>query len=71
MVVLRSDGTLWLEQGSSPTAPPARHQIDSNVMEFAATDTGNVLVLGTDGKLWWEQAPFRTIPPMRRLIDFT
>jgi len=71
VVVLRTDGTLWLEQGSSATTPPARTQIDANVMEFVATDTGNVLVLGGDGKLWWEQAPFGTVPPARKLIDNT
>jgi hypothetical protein len=69
VVVLRTDGTLWLEQGSSGT--PTRHQIDANVMEFAATDIGNVLVLGSDGKLWWETAPFGTVPPARKLVDAT
>jgi hypothetical protein len=67
VVVLRDDGTLWLEQGSSGT--PTRTQIDANVMEFAATDTQNMLVLGGDGKLWWEQGPFGTLPPARKLVD--
>jgi hypothetical protein len=69
VVVLRNDGTLWLEQGSSGT--PTRTQIDGNVMEFMATDTKNVLVLGGDGKLWWEQAPFGKVPPARKLVDAT
>ena len=49
VVVLRNDGTLWLETGSSGS--PARTQIAANVMEFAATDANGVLVLGTDGSL--------------------
>jgi hypothetical protein len=69
VVVLRNDGTLWLEHGSSGT--PTRTQIDGNVMEFMATDTNSVLVLGGDGKLWWEQAPFGNVPPARKLVDAT
>jgi len=69
VVVLRNDGTLWLDHGSSGT--PTRTQIDGNVMEFMATDTNNVLVLGGDGKLWWEQAPFGKVPPARKLVDAT
>jgi hypothetical protein len=67
VLVLRKDGTLWLEQGSSSTIK--RTQIDGQVMGFAATDASNVLVLGSDGKLWWEQAPFGTVPPARKLVD--
>ena len=68
VLVLRNDGTLWLEQGSSGT--PTRTQIDANVMNFFATDTQNVLVLGSDGNLWWEQAPFgQQVPPQRKLVD--
>lgn len=69
VVVLRKDGTLWFEQGSSGT--PTRTQIDANVMEFAATDAQNVLVLGTDGKLWWERAPWGNVPPGRQLVEAT
>lgn len=69
VVVLRNDGTLWLEQGSSGT--PNRTQIDGNVMEFFATDVQNVLALGGDGKLWWEKAPFGTVPPARTLVDLS
>jgi hypothetical protein len=69
VVVLRKDGTLWLEQGSSGT--PKRTQIDANVMEFSGVDNNNILVLGSDGKLWWEQAPFGNVPPARTLVDIT
>jgi hypothetical protein len=67
VVVLRNDGTLWLNQGASGVR--TRTQIDANVIEFAASDTQNMLVLDSDRKLWWEKAPFRTVPPARTLID--
>ena len=69
VVVLGTDGKLWLEQAPFGHVPPSRQQIDANVMEFAATDENNVLVLGTDGRLWWEQAPWNVVPPHRQLID--
>ena len=69
VIVLRTDGSLWLEQTPSGKFPPTRTAIDQNVMEFVGTDTGNVLVLGTDGKLWWEKAPFGKVPPTRQLVD--
>lgn len=67
VVVLRNDGTLWLNQGASGV--PTRTQIDANVIEFAASGTQNMLVLDSDRKLWWEKAPFGTVPPARTLID--
>jgi len=66
VVVLRNDGTLWLNQGASGV--PTSTQIDANVMEFVASDMQNMLVLDGDGKLWWEKAPFGTVPPARTLI---
>jgi len=71
VVVLDTDGKLWLEQAPFGHVPPSRQQVDGNVMEFAATDENNVLVLGTDGRLWWEQAPWNAVPPKRQLIDGT
>jgi len=68
VIVLRTDGTLWLEQGSSASTPVTRTQIDGNVMEFGATDISQVLVLGGDSNLWLEQAPFGTLPPARQLL---
>jgi hypothetical protein len=66
-MVLRNDGTLWLNQGASEV--PTRTQIDANVIEFAASDTQNMLVLYGDRKLWWEKAPFGMVPPARTVID--
>jgi hypothetical protein len=57
VIVLGSDGNLWLEHAPSGNPPPTRQQIDANVVEFLATDSSNVLVLGSDGKLWWKEAP--------------
>lgn len=71
VIVLGTDGKLWLEQAPSGHVPPSRQQIDANVMEFTATGENNVLVLGTDGRLWWEQAPWNAVPPQRQLIDGT
>jgi len=69
VMVLRHDGTLWLEHGDTGT--PTRASISTDVMEFVASDTQNVLVLTSDGELWWKESRRGSIPPVETLIDRT
>src|SRR5579885_1215587 len=62
VLVLGSDGNLWLEYG--PFGHPApkfwtrREQVDANVQGFLGVNYDQVFVLGSDGNLWLEQGPF-------------
>jgi hypothetical protein len=69
VLVLGTNGNLWLEQGPFGTVPPPRQQVDGNVRTFQALSATEVLVLGTNGNLWLEQGPFGTVPPPRQQID--
>jgi hypothetical protein len=60
---LTGDGVLHQWDG-----PQGTSIVDSDVMEFSATDSGNILVLKTDGSLWWEQ-PHGHNPTTKTLID--
>ena len=69
VLVLGSDGNLWLEQAPFGKVPPSRQQVDANVSTFQGLDTQHVLVLGTNDNLWLEQAPFGKVPPSRQQVD--
>ena len=75
IVVLGTDGNLWLEHAPfrpPGPVPPKREQIDGNVQAFQARSDAEIVVLGTDGNLWLEHAPFRPpgpVPPKREQID--
>ena len=67
--VIRSDGTLWLEQ--APFGPENSTQVDANATACSAVDADTVYVVGSDGNLWLEHAPFGHghIPPKRQPVD--
>jgi hypothetical protein len=70
ILVLGSNGNLWLEEAPFGKVPPARQQVDANVKAFQALSDTEVLVLGINGNLWLEQGPFLgTIPPTRQQVD--
>jgi hypothetical protein len=69
MLVLGTDGNLWLEHATFGNVPPARQQVDGNVQAFQGLDSQTVLVLGTDRNLWLEHAPFGNVPPARQQVD--
>ena len=69
ILVLGTDGNLWLEQAPFGKVPPARQQIDGNTRTFQGLTTQSVYVLGNDGNLWLEQAPFGKPPPARQQVD--
>ena len=69
ILVLGSNGDLWLEQAPFGTVPPGRQQVDGNVRAFRALDGQTVLVLGFDGNLWLEHGPFGAVPPPRQQVD--
>jgi uncharacterized protein (TIGR03437 family) len=71
VLVLGTNGNLWLEQAPFGTIPPPREQVDETVQAFQALSDSEVLVLRTNGNLWLEQAPFGTIPPSRVQVDET
>lgn len=62
---LTSDGVLYQWYGGPQQSTLV---VDTDVMEFSATDGGNVLVLKTDGSLWWDQ-PQGLNPTKQTLID--
>lgn len=71
VLVLGSNGNLWLEHGPfgqpAPNFWTAREQVDGNVQAFIGIDSNEVVVLGLDGNLWDEFAPFGPghVPPNR------
>jgi hypothetical protein len=68
--VLGLDGNLWLEHGPYGAPPPARVQVDANVVAFQPLSDSEVLVLGSDGNLWLEHGPFgQQVPPVRQQVD--
>jgi hypothetical protein len=69
ILVLGTDRNLWLEHAPFGRVPPARTQIDGNVLTFQGLDNQTVLVLATDGTLWLEHAPFGNVPPNRQQVD--
>ena len=69
LFVVGTDRSLWLEQAPFGTVPPARKQIDRNVLTAQPFDTSNVFVLGEDRSLWLEMAPFGRVPPPRQQVD--
>ena len=69
VLVLGSDGNLWLEHGPFGKVPPTRQQVDGNVQAFQPLSDTEVLVLGLDGNLWLEHAPFGKVPPTRQQVD--
>jgi outer membrane protein assembly factor BamB len=54
VLVLGTDGNLWLEHAPFGNPPPFRQQVDATVRAFQGVDAHTVLVLGTDGNLWLE-----------------
>jgi hypothetical protein len=69
VLVLGTDGNLWLGHAPFGHVPPTRQQVDGNVTAFQPLSATQVLVLGTDGNLWLEQAPFGHVPPSRQQVD--
>ena len=69
VVVLGSDGNLWIENGPfARTVPPPRLQVDGNVASFQALSTSDIFVLGSNGNLWLEH-PNGAVPPPRTQVD--
>jgi uncharacterized protein (TIGR03437 family) len=71
VLVLGTNGNLWLEQAPFGKVPPSRAQVDETVQAFQALSTTEVYVLGSNGNLWLEQAPFGKVPPSRTQVDET
>jgi hypothetical protein len=69
ILVLGSDGKLWLERAPFGHVPPARVQVDGSVLNFQAIDDNTVVVLGRNENLWLEHASFGHVPPAREQID--
>jgi hypothetical protein len=77
LLVLGSDGNLWLEVQQNakwgPAVPPKRWQVDGSVAAFQAISPTEIYVLGQDRNLWlesaqngvWGQVP----PPNRQHVD--
>jgi hypothetical protein len=57
VLVLGTNGNLWLEHAPLFAFGPGRQQVDGNVQAFQGLDSQTVLVLGTNGNLWLEHAP--------------
>jgi len=66
ILILRSDGNLWLATGPfGAQIPPYRVPVDGNVDlygSFYALDSEEILVCGSDGNLWLEQGPYGQVP---------
>jgi hypothetical protein len=58
VLVLGTDGNLWIEQEPFGNVPPPRQQIDDNVQAMQALNIKVVFVLKVDGSLWLESTPF-------------
>jgi hypothetical protein len=69
VLVLGTDGNLWLEHGPFGKLPPPREQVEANVRDFQALSDTEVLVVGTDGNLWLEHGPFGRVPPPRQQVE--
>jgi hypothetical protein len=69
ILVLGTDGKLWLEQAPFGHVPPSRVQVDGSALNFQAIDGNTVVVLGQNKNLWLEHAPFGHVPPTREQID--
>jgi hypothetical protein len=70
VLVVGTDGNLWLEHPPFGHVPPQREQVDGSVLAFQELDVNTVFVLGVDGNLWLERAPFGHVPqPQREQID--
>ena len=69
MIVLGTDGNLWLEYAPFGNVPLGRQQVDANVQDFQGLDNQTILVLGTDGNLALERAPFGNVPAGRQQVD--
>jgi hypothetical protein len=66
ILVLGTDGNLWLEQPPYGTQiPPQRTPVDGNVDLLAAFQpiyANEIFVCGSDGNLWLEQGQFGQVP---------
>jgi hypothetical protein len=69
VLVLHSDGNLWLEHGPFGQLHLPPRQVDGNVIAFQALSDTDVFVLGRNGNLWHEHAPFGQAPPKREPVD--
>jgi hypothetical protein len=69
VLVLGSDGNLWLESGPWGAVPPARQHVDADVARFWPLGPNEIYVLGLDGNLWFESGPWGTVPPTRQPVD--